>query len=599
MDSKTLNGEVFLRMLGGGLKNLRANSKNIDDLNVFPVPDGDTGSNMTSTFSAGVVQAEKAASNNIGEIATALSRGMLLGARGNSGVILSQIFKGIQLGLKDFDEVNVNQLVAAYEKGVEQSYKAVVTPVEGTILTVFRESVEYAKNCLNENSTIEDFYKAHLLGARIALPKTKDILQALKEADVIDSGGAGYLSIAYGMFHTLINPKYDPAESKEVADSNTGFTGAPVSNAEFEEGAASEKANVPAVDISAFTRDSVLEFGYCTECLLRLQTVKVQKETGSTIEDFDINIIINFLNGMGGESVVAFKEDDIVKLHVHTPNPGNVLNELRKYGEFLTIKIENMALQHEEIIKSGADSAAGKAGGTKAGGSSSSEKKKIHKHIAIVCVANGEGVKSVFTDFGADIIIDGGQTGNPPASAFVEAYEQLDADHIVVLPNNSNIILTAQQSAELYSGAQIHVIPTKSVQQCYSALAVVNVLAEDVEEMLGDVTEALENVVYGDVAVSIRDVELCGKNIKKGDYLGMFGEKIVSVQKDKLAALMEMVSNMEDIEDKELFTLFYGKDVTKEEAEKAEEMISEKYPDLEVTVYDGGQDVYSFFASAE
>ena len=598
MDSKTLNGEVFLRMLGGGLKNLRANSKNIDDLNVFPVPDGDTGSNMTSTFSAGVVQAEKAASNRIGEVATALSRGMLLGARGNSGVILSQIFKGIQLGLKDFDEVNVNQLVAAYEKGVEQSYKAVVTPVEGTILTVFRESVEYAKNCLNENSTIEDFYKAHLLGARIALPKTKDILQALKEADVIDSGGAGYLSIAYGMFHTLINPKYDPAESKEVADSNTGFTGAPVSNAEFGEGAASEKANVPAVDISAFTRDSVLEFGYCTECLLRLQTVKVQKETGSTIEDFDINIIINFLNGMGGESVVAFKEDDIVKLHVHTPNPGNVLNELRKYGEFLTIKIENMALQHEEIIKSGADSAAGKAGGTKAGGSSS-EKKKIHKHIAIVCVANGEGVKSVFTDFGADIIIDGGQTGNPPASAFVEAYEQLDADHIVVLPNNSNIILTAQQSAELYSGAQIHVIPTKSVQQCYSALAVVNVFAEDVEEMLGDVTEALENVVYGDVAVSIRDVELCGKDIKKGDYLGMFGEKIVSVQKDKLAALMEMVSNMEDIEDKELFTLFYGKDVTKEEAEKAEEMISEKYPDLEVTVYDGGQDVYSFFASAE
>ena len=598
MDSKTLNGEVFLRMLGGGLKNLRANSKNIDDLNVFPVPDGDTGSNMTSTFSAGVVQAEKAASNRIGEIATALSRGMLLGARGNSGVILSQIFKGIQLGLKDFDEVNVNQLVAAYEKGVEQSYKAVVTPVEGTILTVFRESVEYAKNCLNENSTIEDFYKAHLLGARIALPKTKDILQALKEADVIDSGGAGYLSIAYGMFHTLINPKYDPAESKEVADSNTGFTGAPVSNAEFGEGAASEKAYVPAVDSSAFTRDSVLEFGYCTECLLRLQTVKVLKETGSTIEDFDINIIINFLNGMGGESVVAFKEDDIVKLHVHTPNPGNVLNELRKYGEFLTIKIENMALQHEEIIKSGADSAAGKAGGIKAGGSSS-EKKKIHKHIAIVCVANGEGVKSVFTDFGADIIIDGGQTGNPPASAFVEAYEQFDADHIVVLPNNSNIILTAQQSAELYSEAQIHVIPTKSVQQCFSALAVVNVLAEDVEEMLGDVTEAIEGVSYGDVAVSIRDVELCGKDIKKGDYLGMFGEKIVSVQKDKLSALMEMVSNMEDIEDKELFTLFYGKDVTKEEAEKAEEMISEKYPDLEITVYDGGQDVYSFFASAE
>ena len=598
MDTKALNGEVFFRMLSGGLKNLKANSKTIDDLNVFPVPDGDTGSNMTSTFAAGFAEAEKFQSKKIGEVAGKLAHGMLLGARGNSGVILSQIFKGIQLGLSGYDSVNVTQLLAAYEKGIEQSYHAVVKPVEGTILTVFREATEYTKKCLNESSTIEDFYKAHLLGARIALPKTKDILQALKDADVIDSGGAGYLSIAYGMFHTLINPKYNPAESKEFADSNTGFNGAPVAGTASDSGSNKEKPQAPAVDISAFTRDSVLEFGYCTECLLRLQTVKVKEETDSSIEDFDVNLIINFLNEIGGESVVAFKEDDIVKLHVHTPNPGTVLNELRRYGEFLTVKVENMALQHEEIIKSGADSAAGKAGGASSG-KSSSAKKAEHKHIAIVCVANGDGVKQVFTEFGADLIIDGGQTGNPPASAFVDAYKQLNADHILVLPNNSNIILTAQQSAGLYSEAQIHVIPTKSVQQCFSALAVINPLADDVEAMLGDVTEALEGVVYGDVAVSIRDVELCGKNIKKGDYLGMFGEKIVSVQKDKLSALMEMVSDMEDIEDKELFTLFYGKDVTKEEAEKAEKMISEKYPDLEVTVYNGGQNVYSFFASAE
>ena len=589
MDTKALNGEVFFRMLSGGLKNLKANSKTIDDLNVFPVPDGDTGSNMTSTFAAGVTEAEKLQSEKIGEVAGKLAHGMLLGARGNSGVILSQIFKGIQLGLSGYDSVDVWQLLAAYEKGVEQSYHAVVKPVEGTILTVFREATEYTKNCLNESSTIEDFYKAHLLGARIALPKTKDILQALKEADVIDSGGAGYLSIAYGMFHTLINPKYNPAESKEYADSNTGFNGAPVSNADFDSNSTSEKASSPAVDISAFTRDSVLEFGYCTECLLRLQTVKVKEETGGSIEDFDVNIIINFLNEMGGESVVAFKEDDIVKLHVHTPNPGTVLNELRRYGEFLTVKIENMALQHEEIIK---------AGGSP-GRSSSSAKKAEHKNIAIVSVANGDGIKKVFTELGSDIIIDGGQTGNPPASAFIDAYKQLNADHILVLPNNSNIILTAQQSASLYTEAQIHVIPTKSVQQCFSALVVINPLADDVEAMLEDVQDTVDNVVSGDVAVAIRDVELCGKNIKKGDYLGMFGEKIVSVQKDKLAALMEMLENIEDIEDRELFTLFYGKDVTKEEAEKAEEMIAEKYPDLEITVKDGGQDVYSFFAAVE
>ena len=598
MDTKALNGEVFFRMLSGGLKNLKANSKTIDDLNVFPVPDGDTGSNMSSTFAAGFVEAEKHQSEKIGEVAEKLAHGMLLGARGNSGVILSQIFKGIQLGLSGYDSVNVSQLLSAYEKGVEQSYHAVVKPVEGTILTVFREATEYTKNCLNESSTIEDFYKAHLLGARIALPKTKDILQALKEADVIDSGGAGYLSIAYGMFHTLINPKYNPAESKEYADSNTGFNGAPVSNADFDSISTNEKAGAPAVDISAFTRDSVLEFGYCTECLLRLQTAKVKEETGGSIEGFDVNIIINFLNEMGGESVVAFKEDDIVKLHVHTPNPGTVLNELRRYGEFLTVKIENMALQHEEIIKSGADSAAGKAGGS-GSGKSSSAKKAEHKHIAIVCVANGDGIKKAFTDFGADIIIDGGQTGNPPASAFIDAYKQLNADHILVLPNNSNIILTAQQSASLYSETQIHIIPTKSVQQCFSALAVINPLAEDVEAMLEDVQETVDNVVSGDVAVAIRDAELCGKQIKTGDYLGMFGEKVVSVTKDKLSALMEMLAAIEDIDDRELLTLFVGKDVSQEEADKAEELMTEKYPDLEITVYNGGQDVYSFLAAVE
>lgn len=572
METMVLNGEVFLRMLSGGLKNLRANSKTIDDLNVFPVPDGDTGSNMSKTFGTGYDEAQKSPSVKLNEVVGKLSHGMLLGARGNSGVILSQIFKGIQLGLSQYDEVNSNQLLAAYEKGVEQSYHAVISPVEGTILTVFREATEYTKKCINENSTIEDFYKAHVLGARIALPKTKEVLQALKDADVIDSGGAGYLSIAEGMFNALINPDYNPA-------------GGSLENLQNE----IEKSN--SVDISAFTRDSELQFGYCTECLLRLQTVKIQKETNDTIENFDINLIINFLNEIGGESVVAFKEDDIVKLHVHTPNPGTVLNELRRYGEFLTVKIENMALQHEEIIKTNNGSAAAKQN-TRVG-------KGEHKNIAVVCVANGDGIKKVFTDFGTDIIIDGGQTGNPPASAFIDAYKQLNAEKIIVLTNNSNIVLTAQQSAGLYNDSEIIVIPTKSVQQCFSALAVINPFADDFDSMIDDVKDAVANVISADVAVSIRDVELSGKNIHKGDYLGMFGDEIVSVTQNKIDALMDMVSKIDDIEDRELFTLFYGKDVSVDEAELAEKLISEKYPDLEITIYDGGQDVYSFFASIE
>lgn len=572
METMVLNGEVFLRMLSGGLKNLRANSKTIDDLNVFPVPDGDTGSNMTKTFGTGFDEAQKSPSVKINEVTGNLAHGMLLGARGNSGVILSQIFKGIQLGLSQYDEVNVSQLLAAYEKGVEQSYHAVISPVEGTILTVFREATEYTKKSIHENSTIEDFYKAHVLGARIALPKTKEILQALKDADVIDSGGAGYLSIAEGMFNALINPDYNPA-------------GGSVEDIQNE----SENANT--VDISAFTRDTELQFGYCTECLLRLQTVKIQKETNDTIENFDINLIINFLNEIGGESVVAFKEDDIVKLHVHTPNPGTVLNELRRYGEFLTVKIENMALQHEEIIKTNSGAVAAKQ--------NANGRKGECKDVAIVCVANGDGIKKVFTDFGADVIIDGGQTGNPPASAFVDAYNQLNAKKIIVLTNNSNIVLTAQQSAGLYTDSEIVVIPTKSVQQCFSALAVINPFADDFDSMIDDVKDTVKNVVSADVAVSIRDVELCGKNIHKGDFLGMFGEDIVSVTQNKLDALMDMLSKVEDINDRELITLFYGCDVSAEEAEFAEKMISEKYPDLEITVYDGGQNVYSFLASIE
>lgn len=559
METVQLDGELFLRMLAGGAKNLRANKQTIDDLNVFPVPDGDTGSNMTRTFETGLEEAKKVQSKKISDIANNLSHGMLLGARGNSGVILSQIFKGIQLELQKYDDVNVMQLLSAYESGVQQSYRAVVTPVEGTILTVFREATEYTKKTIKAESTIEDFYKAHVLGARIALPKTKEILQALKDADVIDSGGAGYLCIAEGMFNALINPNYNPSGSEvETFDVQ-------------EENSSSD------IDISAFTRDSELEFGYCTECLLRLQTKKVD------VDNFDINIIINYLNEMGGESVVAFKEGDIVKLHVHTPNPGNVLNELRKYGEFLTVKVENMALQHEEIVKSKKTSA----------------KKTEHKILAVVAVANGDGIKQIFTDFGADIIVDGGQTGNPPASAFIEAFKQLNADKIIVLPNNSNIILTAQQAANLYTEADIHVIPTKSVQQCFTALALINPTMPDIQAMIRDVETSVQDVVSGDVAVAIRDAELCGKTIKKGNYLGMFGDTVVTVKDDKLSALMEMISKVEDIDDRELFTLFYGKDVVKEEVEKAEQMISELYPDLEITVYNGGQDVYSFLIAIE
>ena len=568
METKELDGEIFLRMLSGGSKNIRANSKSIDDLNVFPVPDGDTGSNMTRTFETGFIEAgktETAEKKNLSAVAGKMAHGMLLGARGNSGVILSQIFKGIQLELTKYSSVNALQLVAAYESGVKQSYHAVVNPVEGTILTVFREATEYAKTKITEASSIEDFYKAHIEGAKISLPKTKEILDVLKEADVIDSGGAGYLCIAEGMLGALLDENYAP--KGEMSEALLAM--------------AESNAAGASVDISAFTRDSVLEFGYCTECLLRLQTAKVQD-----VDNFDINLILNFLNEIGGESIVAYKEEDIIKLHVHTPNPGTVLNELRKYGEFLTVKIENMALQHEEKIKAEG---------------SAPKKSEKRKELAVVAVANGEGLKTLFGDLGCDYVIDGGQTGNPPASAFLEAFDALNADNIIVLPNNSNIILTAKQAADMFEDSAIHVIPTKSIQQCYSALAIINPAVEDIESMVEDVKDYITEVISGDVALAIRDAELCGKSIKNGDYMGMFGDDIVSVTKDKLSALEEMMVSLDakTLKEKELLTLFCGADVSEEEAEKAENLLVEKYPDLEVTRYDGGQPVYSFLVGIE
>ncbi len=363
MSIKTLNGETFLSLLKAAARNLQANCQIVNDLNVFPVPDGDTGDNMLKTFQGGLESAIKKTGNNIGEVAKTFSQGALLGARGNSGVILSQFYKGFEEGLNLKEEVSATELNDAYKSGVEKAYHAVVKPVEGTILTVFKQAGEYASSLINSDSSIEDFYKAYLDGINKVLPKTKEMLSVLKEADVIDSGGAGYLYIVEGMYKVLLDPSY--TDSSDVP---------------------ALKNKAQEVDIDAFTRDSVLDFGYCTECLLRLQSAKVNPDT------FEIKPILDYLDLIGGDSVVCYKEGDVVKLHVHTPDPGKVLNELRKYGEFLTVKIENMALQHHKIIKS-------------------EKKKSPRKKLGIVAVANGDGRKRLYREMGADEIIEGGQSG--------------------------------------------------------------------------------------------------------------------------------------------------------------------------------------------
>ena len=547
MAHTTLDDLTFVAMIQNGAKAISKNCKKINDLNVFPVPDGDTGSNMTQTFNTGAENLDKDAAGNLGETAEKLAKKLLLGARGNSGVILSQIFKGIQKGLAGKKAVNALELAEAYKAGVETSYKAVVNPVEGTILTVFRVATEYAYGKMTEASTIEDFYQAHVEGCREILPKTTDMLPALKEAGVIDSGGAGYLCIAEGMYKALLGE-----EETFEPDAET-------------------PAAAPKVDISAFTRDSILQFGYCTECLLRLQTSKVD------VDHFDINLILDFLEKEGGESVVAYKEDDIVKIHVHTKNPGNVLTELRKYGEFLTVKIENMALQHEEILKTKAP-----------------EKKKV----AIVAVANGQGLKSLFLQAGADEIVDGGQTGNPSAGDFINAFSKINAEHIIVLPNNKNIILTASQAGDLYTRAKVHVISTKTLQEGYSALAVMTP-SDDIDATIEDLKNAADGVTSGEVALAVRNANLKDVVVSKGEYLALLNGDVVASSPDKETALKEILKAIPDMDDKELMTVFYGKDIDEETADELKAQLEDEYPDFEITFCNGGQDIYSYLLSVE
>lgn len=554
---KTLNGEQFKALVSNGAKNLRLNYEEVDNLNVFPVPDGDTGTNMCRTIENGVNTINKLNENKIGVIGKSLSSGMLLGARGNSGVILSQIYRGICKGLLGKDEVNASELAEAYKLGVKQAYGAVVTPVEGTILTVFREATEYASKNISEDSTINEFYELHLKQAIKTLKKTKDLLPVLKEADVIDSGGAGYVYIVKGIV------RYLDGDEIELEISNEGNHDAQVE-----------------IDFSAFGTDDVLKFGYCTEFILRLQSSKVD------VESFDIQTIIDVLNGddIQGDSIVALKDDSVVKVHVHTKNPGKVLDHMRDYGEFLTIKIENMALQHNEHMDEDERNA---------------NKNKVHKKYAVVAVAQGEGIKQQFKEFGVDYIVDGAQTMNPSTEDFIRAFKTLDVDNIIVFPNNKNIIMAAKQAAKLYKGAHVEVVYSMSIPQCYSALTMLDFSSDDLTLILGNFNEAIRNVTSGEITTATRDTKLNGIEIHKGDYIGICDGKLVASTKDIIDCLEKLILSCPKLADKQVLTLINGTDTSSLDKDRALKLISTKFPNLEYGAFDGGQSVYHFFIALE
>ena len=554
---KKLNGEQFKELLTNGALNLKANYEEVDSLNVFPVPDGDTGTNMLRTIQGGVAALNGFDSKDIGEVGKVVSKGMLMSARGNSGVILSQIYRGICKGLEGKKEVDALELAAAYKVGVKQAYGAVVTPVEGTILTVFREATEVAAKKINKDSTINEFFEIHLKQAGVSLKKTKEILPVLKEAGVIDSGGAGYVYIVKGIVKFLDGEKIEAELTQEERHEES----APV-------------------DFGAFTRDDVLQFGYCTEFILRLQSSKVD------VDNFDVNTIIEELNedDIQGDSIVALKDDDVIKVHVHTKEPGIVLHKMRKYGEFLTIKCENMALQHNENMSEE---------------ERESQVKREHKKYAIVAVAQGQGIIEQFKAFGVDVVVSGNQTMNPSTEDFIKAFKSLDAENIIVFPNNKNIIMAAKQASQLYKGAKVKVIHSTSIPQCYSALTMLDFSSDDLTIIVGSFLEAIRNVVTGEITVANRSTKLNGVIVLKNDHIHIIDGKLVRATKLKNRAIVDLLAKVPDMENKQVLTVIYGKDLTEEEKAKNMALVKQKYPYLEVGAIDGGQAVYKYLLAVE
>jgi len=523
-----IDAQLYLNLIRGGAAKLAQERQTINELNVFPIPDGDTGDNMYMTIEAG----SQMQGSTLSQAADEVSRGMLLGARGNSGVILSRIFAGIAKGFQGLQQADMGQFTQAMQCAVKEAYSAVAQPVEGTILTVLREGVDAAGNA----PTLETFFDQWIAAMEQSLQHTPELLDVLKKAGVVDSGGAGLLCIAEGMRAALHGESIATMESPNAPQAHQ------------------------TVDFNAFTQDSILEFGYCTEFLLRLQSSKVN------LDSFDESIIKDWLESIG-DSLVFFRDGSIIKVHVHTMDPGAVLSKCRQWGEFLTIKIENMTLQHHENHMD-------------------QRFKRARKPLGVVTVAAGKGLADTFRQMGADAVIEGGQTMNPPVERFLDAFKEIGADHILVFPNNSNIILTAKQAAEIYADAHVEVIPTKTLGEGYYALA--NLDADEAPETLvQSLTEAAASVTTGLVSRAIRDAE----GVKEGDYVGITGKDILCSGASAEEAA-EMLSEKLDAGSADVLLLMAGQDAKAPQA--LQETLQKKYPMAEVILLQGDQPVYDY-----
>ena len=565
VNNKTIDAKILSRMFLSGAKNLEAKKEWINELNVFPVPDGDTGTNMTMTIMSAAKEVTSLEKPGMDELGKAISSGSLRGARGNSGVIMSQIFRGFVKEIKGNDTLDVNIIGNAVQHAAETAYKAVMKPKEGTILTVAKGAAEKALELSDETEDVVTFVEEVIKQAEYVLDQTPEMLPVLKQAGVVDSGGQGLVQVLKGAYDALIGKEIDYT-----------IEGAPT-------GAAPAK-------ISAET-EAEIKFGYCTEFIIVLN---------APMSDNEEHAYKAFLESIG-DSIVVVADDEIVKTHVHTNDPGLALQKALTFGSLSKIKIDNMREEHQEkLIKDSQKLAAQQKAEEEAYEAAQADEKTNNmpaKEMGFVSVSIGEGMNEVFRGLGVDYLIEGGQTMNPSTEDMLNAIEHVNAKTVFILPNNKNIIMAANQAVDLVEDKQIIVIPTKTIPQGITAL--VNYIPDhSAEENKEQMMAEIENVKTGQVTYAVRDTEIDGKTIKQNDFMGIGDKSILSVGTDLRATTLEMVDAMVD-EDSAIVSIYFGSDSDEDSANELAAAIEEKYPDVEVEVNDGGQPIYYYVISVE
>lgn len=558
--NNTINAAMLKKAFVAGALNLDKNKEYINELNVFPVPDGDTGTNMTLTILSAKREVEAVSDSDMSGIARAMSTGSLRGARGNSGVILSQLLRGFSKKIADEKELDVHVIADAFQKAVETAYKAVMKPKEGTILTVAKGVATKARECADADVSLEQFCEDVIAHGNEVLDRTPEMLPVLKEAGVVDSGGKGLMVVLQGAVDALTG--------KVVVDETMT---APVVKKTVT-GASSN-------DIS--TAD--IKFGYCTEFIINLE---------KPFDEDEEDKIKAYLESIG-DSIVCVAFDGIVKIHVHTNHPGQAFEKGLTYGYLSNMKVDNMRLEHNERLMTSAD----KEEAEKQEEIRRKKQEKPSKECGFIAVSMGDGLKDLFVELGVDYVIEGGQTMNPSTEDMLNAIDKVNAKNVFIFPNNKNVVLAANQAADLCEDKNIIVMATANAPQGISAMIAYDSTIS-LEDNKTNMLEAIENVKSGQVTYAVRDTSIDGKTIKQGDIMGLSDKGLLAVGSDIADVAFDVISECYD-EDKEIISIYYGSDVTKEDAEKLSERVSEEFPDCDVSLYFGGQPIYYYIVSVE